>query len=239
MSDVYVLTRNPENEMQYWLDGEWLDFEVSEVTLQVKLFGPFMYPTKRKVLRTKHGPVIENANASYALRYAGMGEIRQMEQYYRFNQADNLDSFMSAMAMNALPSINYIYADRDDNIAFIHNAQYPLRNDNWDWSKDMTGDRSDLIWHGYHPYSAVPKLVNPQSGMVFNANNTPYSATDGADNLKKSDFPQSMGLAENQTNRSLRFIELNDGVSSIGKKKILAMKFDTVYSDKSDHITLH
>lgn len=238
LSDAYVLTRNPENEMQYLLDSEWHDFEVSEVTLMVKLFGPFMYPAKRTVLRTKHGPVIEGASASYALRYAGMGEIRQMEQYYRFNHAKDLDSFMSAMAMNALPSINYIYADRDDNIAFIHNAQYPLRDDNWDWSKDMPGDRSDLIWHGYHPYSAVPKLVNPQSGMVFNANNTPYSATDGADNLKKSDFPQSMGLAENQTNRSLRFIELNDGVSKIGKEEILAMKFDTVYSDKSDHIAL-
>jgi len=236
LSDSYVLERNPDNELQYRLDGKWHDFEVSEVVINVKLIGPFYYPAKRKILRSKHGPVIEAAHGSYALRYAGMGEIRQLEQYYRLNQASNLGEFSKAMAMNALPSINYVYADRDDNIGFIHNAQYPNRNDNWDWSKDLPGDRSDLIWQGYHDFVRVPKLINPQSGMLFNANNTPFSATDGPDNLRQSDFPQSMGLASNQTNRSLRFIELNDGNSPIGKEQILAMKFDAQYSPKSEQI---
>lgn len=60
---------------------------------------------------------------------------------------------MQAMAMNALPSINYIYADKDDNIGFIHNAQYPNRRSKGDWSKDIPGDRSDLIWQGYLPFA--------------------------------------------------------------------------------------
>ncbi|MBT8114322.1 MAG: penicillin acylase family protein, partial [Arenicella sp.] len=117
LSDSYVLTRNPENELQYRLDGKWVDFEVREVEIEVKLFGPFRYPVKRRLLISRHGPVIESKKASYALRYAGMGEIRQLEQYYRLNRAENIGEFMQAMRMNALPSINYIYADRDDNIA--------------------------------------------------------------------------------------------------------------------------
>lgn len=236
LTDIYVLERNPDNELQYRLDGEWVDFEQSEVTINVKLFGPFQYPAKRRVLRSKHGPVIEADHGTYALRYAGMGEIRQLEQYYRLNRATNLTEFMDAMALNALPSINYVYADRDDNIGFIHNAQYPARDNAWDWSKDLPGDRSDLIWQGYRNFDAVPKLINPQSGLVFNANNTPFSATDGGDNLRKEDFPQSMGLAENQTNRALRLIELNDGRSLLGKDALLALKFDTVYSEKSEHV---
>lgn len=233
LSDVYVLTRNPDNPLQYKLDGEWVDFEVTEVTLPVKLFGPFAYPAKRPLLRSKHGPVVEREGATYALRYTGMGEVRQLEQYYRLNQAENLDDFMAAMSMNALPSINYVYGDKDNNIAFIHNAQYPNRPDGWDWSKDMPGDRSDLIWQGYRPFAQVPKLINPQSGLLFNANNTPYTATDGADNLTPAMFPASMGLATNQTNRALRLMDLTDGTSLIGRDRLLEIKFDDDFSPKS------
>ncbi|NND82398.1 MAG: hypothetical protein HKN50_08215 [Gammaproteobacteria bacterium] len=238
LADSYVLTRNPDNELQYWLDGQWEDFFVREIEIEVKLLGPFRYPAKRRVLESRHGPVIEGKNGSFALRYAGIGEIRQLEQYYRLNQANNFAEFMAAMRINALPSINYVYADRDDNIAFIHNAQYPKRAAGWDWSKDLPGDRSDLIWDGYRPFSEVPKLVNPQSGLVFNANNTPYSATDGPDNLRADDFPASMGLATDHTNRAWRIMELTDGESPMGKDQILALKFDTLYSPKSDHYQL-
>ena len=238
LSDVYVLTRNPDNEMQYRLDGEWLEFEQQEVTINVKLWGPFSYPAKRRVLRTKHGPVIESSANTYAVRYAGIDEIRQLEQYYRLNKASSLDEFLAVMSMNALPSINYIYADKDSNIGFIHNAQYPLRDGAYDWSKDLPGDQLGLIWQEYRPFSHVPKLINPQSGLIFNANNTPYMATDGKDNLRASDFPKSMGLATNFTNRSLRLMEMNDGQSKLSKEDILRQKFDDRYSDKSDYLSI-
>ncbi|MBU2606877.1 MAG: penicillin acylase family protein [Alphaproteobacteria bacterium] len=232
--DTYVLTVNPDDANQYKLDGEWVNFAESTVTLHVKLVGPFALKVNRKVLRSAHGPVIESKHGTYAVRFSGMGEIRQLEQYYRLNKANDLDGFMSAMSLNALPSINYIYADKDANVAFIHNAQYPARNDAWDWSGDMPGDRSDLIWQGYRPWSDVPKLINPVSGLVFNSNNTPYSATDGPDNLRPEDFPQSMGLQTNQSNRSLRMIELTDGKTPINEPDLIALKFDTAYAKGSE-----
>ena len=232
--DTYVLTVNPDNPNQYKLDGDWVDFDETTATLHVKLLGPFALKVKRKVLRSVHGPVIEAKHGTYAVRFSGMGEIRQLEQYYRLNKATDIDGFMTAMSLNALPSINYIYADRDANVAFIHNAQYPARNDAWDWSGDMPGDRSDLVWQGYRPWSDVPKLVNPVSGLVFNSNNTPYSATDGPDNLRPEDFPQSMGLQTNQSNRSLRMIELTDGKTPINEPDLLALKFDTAYAKGSE-----
>jgi penicillin amidase/acyl-homoserine-lactone acylase len=236
--DTYVLTVNPDNPHQYKLDGEWVDFEESTALLHVRLLGPFALKVKRKVLRSAHGPVIEARHGTYAIRYAGMGEIRQLEQYYRLNKSTDLDSFMAAMSLNALPSINYIYADKAANVAFIHNAQYPARDNAWDWSGDMPGDRSDLIWQGYRPWSAVPKLVNPVSGLVFNSNNSPFSATDGPDNLKPGAFPQSMGLQTNQSNRSLRMIELTDGKTPINEPDLLALKFDTSYARDSEAAAL-
>ena len=236
LADVYLLQRNPDNPMQYRLDQQWVDFEQSDITIMVRLLGPFALPVKRRVLRSRHGPVIESNDKSYALRYAGMGEIRQLEQYYRLNHTQSVDDFLSIMQMNALPSINYVVADSQDNIAFLHNAQYPQRQAGWDWREHLPGNRSELIWQNYQPFALIPKLINPASGLLFNANNTPFSATDGSDNLTPQQFPKSMGLASNQTNRSQRFIELNNGANPLNRDAILAQKFDVQYSPKSEYM---
>jgi len=233
LADVYVLKINPEKKNQYQLDGKWLQLQESTIIIDVKLFGPFAFRAKRKLRRSVHGPVVTTKHGVYALRYAGINEVRQLQQYYRLNQASDIDEFMQAMAINALPSINYVYADKTGNIGFIHNAQYPDRKPGWNWQKYLPGDRSDLIWQGYRPFADVPKLQNPISGFIFNANNTPASATDGPDNLSLSDYPPEMGLQNNQTNRSLRIMELSDGSSAIGYDQLLRIKFDHAYSKNS------
>lgn len=231
--DVYVLERNPKNKMQYKLDGQWLDFEERVVSIKVKLWGPFAYLAKRTILHSQHGPVIEAKHGTYAVRYAGMGEIRQFEQYYRLNHTSNLDEFMEVMSINALPSINYLYADKEGHIGLIHNAQYPARNEAWDWSGDMPGDLSELIWQGYLPFSQVPKLIDPQSGALYNSNNTVFISTDGEDNLKVGDFRKSMGLQMNQTNRAFRMQELLADYPILGREELEAIKFDLKYSLRS------
>ena len=234
LTDIYRLTVNPDNRDQYQLDGEWRAFEESTAILRVKLFGPFALKVRRPVRRTEHGPVIEAAHGTYAVRYAGMDEVRQLEQYVRLNLAENWDEFSAAMGLNALPSINYVYADKDGNIAFIHNGQYPARSPNWDWQADLPGNRSDLIWRDYIPYADGPKLVNPASGFIYNANNTPYRATDGEDNLSPGDFPDWLGLQTNETNRSLRIQDLTDGTRLMTRDRLLAIKFDDAYSNSSE-----
>ncbi|MEL6857400.1 MAG: acylase [Pseudomonadota bacterium] len=234
LTDVYRLTVNPDNPDQYQLDGTWKAFEEESALLRIKLFGPFALKVRRPVLRSDHGPVIEAAHGTYAVRYAGMGEVRQLEQYVRLNLATNFDEFSQAMTLNALPSINYVYADKDGTIAFIHNGQYPERLPNWDWQADLPGDRSDLIWSDYIAYADGPKLINPSSGLVYNANNTPYQATDGPDNIAPEDHPDWLGLQTNETNRSLRIQELTDGETLIGRERLLALKFDTGYAQGSE-----
>lgn len=234
LTDIYRLTINPDNATQYRLDGDWRDFQEKSALLRIKLFGPFALKVRRPVYRTEHGPVIQAPHGSYAVRYAGMDEIRQLEQYVRLNLSENWDEFSAAMGLNALPSINYVYADKDGNIAFIHNGQYPVRLPGWDWQADLPGDRSDLIWDGYLPYGDGPKLVNPNSGFIFNANNTPYRATDGDDNLRAADFPEWMGLQTNETNRSLRIQELADGTGVMDRGRLLSIKFDTAYAQGSE-----
>ena len=231
--DVYDLTVNPDNENQYLLDGEWQDFERHEVDIKVKLWGPFWWTVSREVLRSAHGPVVRTDGGAYALRYAGMNEIRQVEQYYRLNRAASLAEWQSAMAIQALPSINYIYADEAGNIGYVYNAQMPLRAEGPDWSGHLPGDRSDLIWTQYRPYDEIPKLINPDSGLVFNANNTPFRASDTSANLRPEEFPVSMGIEMEMTNRALRQEELYAGDPMISSEEFRTYKFDLAYSQRS------
>lgn len=233
LADVYTLTVNPDDTTQYLLDGEWVDFEIETAKMAIKLWGPFAFTAKREVLTSQHGPAIRTNTGTYAIRYAGMGAMRQTEQRMRSAKATNWDEFYAAMAIHAVPALNYIYADKDGVVAMIHNGQYPDRAQGWDWTKDMPGDRSDLIWQDYLPYDRVPILRNPVSGLVFDANNQPYSATDGPDNLRPDMFPETMGLQTDQTNRSLRIMELTDGETVMTREALLTLKFDNSYAQGS------
>ena len=102
-----------------------------------------------------------------------------------------------------------------------------------DWSATLPGDRSDLIWHGYLPFDKVPQLWKPASGFVFNSNNTPFQATAPEDDLKPQDFPASMGIQTNMTNRAYRALETFGADPVISAEAFRRYKFDLAYSDKS------
>lgn len=234
LADVYVLEINPDNENQYRFDGEWRDMEVSEATIRVKLFGPFYWDAVRPVKFSVHGPVVETDHGTYAVRYAGMGEYRQLVQYHALNRATNFSEWMDAMRMQALPSINYVYADEDGNIAYIYNAQMPVRMEGWDWQKYLPGDRPELVWDAYHPLGDLPMVINPESGFVINANNTPFEASGEADDPKPENFPAYMGIETHMTNRGLRALELFRPDASVTAEEFEAYKFDKTYSDESE-----
>jgi acyl-homoserine-lactone acylase len=231
--DIYRLTINPANKNQYKLDGQWKDFDKRYVTLRVKLLGPIVLPVKKAVLRSVHGPVLETDHGVFAIRYAGMGEWRQPVQYWRLNHAKTVDEWRAAIATHAIPSLNYVYADAAGNIGFVHNGQYPNRTVAADWAGILPGDRSDLVWNGYRPVGQTPQLWNPKSGLVFNSNNSPFRASEDADNLKPEAFPASMGLQNNMTNRAWRALETFGTDHAITDASFRAHKFDITFSDRS------
>ena len=232
--DIYRLTVNPSNDNQYRLDGKWRDFETADAAIRVKILGPLIWTVHRPVLFSVQGPVFRTDHGVFAVRYAGMGEVRQVLQYYRLNKARNIDEWKSAMRLQALPSINYVYADETGNIGYIYNGQFPVRKDSVDWQSYLPGDRSDLIWHSYLPFDRMPQLWNPKSGFVFNSNNTPFQATAPGDDLKASDYPRRMGIQTNMTNRALRALETFGADRAISADAFRKYKFDIRYSAKSE-----
>lgn len=231
--DTYRLVVDPTRPDRYLLDGRWVPFRMREVPLRMKLFGPFYWTVHRKARWSVHGPVLETASGVYALRFAGIGEIRQALQYWRLNQARDRQEWQAAMALQALPSINYVYADRAGNIGYVYNGQFPERRPGVDWSGILPGDRSDLVWRRYAPYAAVPQLWNPGSGVLFNANHSPFVATVGAEGLRHDSFPEEWGLQRNMTNRAWRLLETFGRDESITAEEFRRYKYDDAYSVRS------
>jgi acyl-homoserine-lactone acylase len=234
VSTVYQLVVNPANPDQYRLDGEWKSFEKGDAAIRVKIFGPLIWTVHRPLLWSVQGPVLKTDHGTFAVRYAGMGEARQVLQYYRLNKAANRDEWLAAMRLQSLPSINYIYADEKGNIGYVYNGQFPNRAEGRDWTQIQPGDRSDLIWHGYLPFERVPQIWNPKSGYVFNSNNTPFHATGVEDELKPADFSATMGIQTDMTNRAYRAQETFGADAAISAEAFRAYKFDLAYSERSD-----
>ncbi len=232
--DVYRLEVDPGDPERYRFNGAWKPFEKQRVGIRVRIWGPFHWTFRREVLKSVHGPVLVTDHGHFALRYAGMGESRQALQYWRLNRAENLQEWKEAMALQALPSINYLYADRDGNIGYVYNGQFPRRAAGVDWSTILPGDRPELVWNGYLDFDAVPQIWNPASGLLFNANNTPFVATGGDDGLNEEDFAPEMGIQQDMTNRAWRLLETYGSDPAITDDEFHRYKYDLTYSPRSE-----
>ncbi len=229
--DVFKLVLDADGK-NYRYDGKWLPLESKRVWLGVK-FGPFTLPVPRTVHRSLHGPVIINKNGAFAVRYATIDGLKNIEQYYRLGKARNWDEWTRAMATGGIASTNFIYADRTGRIAYIYNAMFPQRKPGFDYEKTVPGDTSATMWQGTIPFAQMPQIVNPASGFVFNANNTPFVAAGPGSELDQAAFSPLLGIERRTTNRMVRSVELLSADSSITPAELLAIKFDTTYSRES------
>ncbi len=232
--DVYELTvDNIKNPTKYKFDSEWRDLDTETVNFRVRLFGPFSLPVKRKAYHSVHGPVFVTKHGVFAVSYAGAGNIRTAEQWYRMNKAQNFADWREAMSIGAIPSFNAVYADRDDNIGYFYNAAIPVRDPAYDWSSVLPGDTSKTLWQGQRSFDVVPTVVNPAAGYVVNANHTPFLSTGEGDNPDEAAFPPHFGIDTRTTNRGLRIQALYGGDSEITEEEFLRYKMDHIYAEDS------
>ena len=232
--DVYALDVDHQKKpTRYRFDGAWRDLEIETAKFRVKLFGPFSLPVERKVYRSVYGPAFVTDHGVFAVSYGGMNDIRAAEQWYRMNKARTFDEWLTAMDMQGIPSLNAVYADRAGNIGYFYNVAIPERDERYDWGGVVPGDTSETLWGETRPFSAVPQVVNPESGYVVNANHSPFEASAENDNPRRANFPPHFGVIERQTNRGFRIQALYGGDPSISEGEFLEYKMDIAYADQS------
>jgi acyl-homoserine-lactone acylase len=192
--DVYTLEMNPDDAEQYRFDGAWRRLEKRVAPIEVKLLGPLSWTFHRDALWSVYGPVLRGPRGTFAIRFAGWGEVRAVEEWYRMNRSRSLEEFQAALAVAALPMFNVGYADAKGHIAYVYNARLPVRADGFDWAGAVPGNTSRTLWSDYLPQERLPQVVDPESGFLQNCNSSPFQTTRGAGNPRAADYAPSFGI---------------------------------------------
>ena len=230
--DVYVLDIDPENENRYRLDGEWQTLEQFDIPIKVLLWGWLPWTVNEKGYRSVHGPVMKTDHGTYAVRYAGIDEIRQVEQWLAMSAARSFEEWRAAIALQHIASFNFVYANAEGTIHFIHNAMMPRRAPGWRWDQYLPGDRSDLIWNDYLSMEELPSVTNPPSGYVHSANQSPFQVSSPGSNPPIAEYPKESGWPTRMTNRAVRGLELLEADTAISLGDFSAIKHDNAYSPR-------
>lgn len=231
--DVFVLDIDPDDPNRYRLDGEWHDLEVRQAPIEVNLWGPFSWTFEREVLWSAYGPVVRQGHGTYAIRFAGFGEVGQVEQWYRMNKATTFADWQDAARLIAVPMFNTVYADQEGEIYYLYNGRLPLRAPGYDWTQYLPGDTHATRWTDTLPFDGLPQVLNPSSGFLQNANSTPFQTTLPPDNPDPAAYPTSFGIETHMTNRALRAMALFGSDDAITWEEFLAYKYDMAYASTS------
>lgn len=176
---------------KYLLDGVMRPFKTERQRIKIKQDDGSFKEEELNILRSRHGVIIKKeAKSAIALRVTGLEHPHLVEQFLNMAKATNLDEFETSISQLQLPMFNILYADKAGQIAYIFNGLVPIRKKGtWqEWSKLISGDRSNTLWTRYHPYEDLPRLVDPETGWLQNTNDPPWSST-FPEQLDPQDYP--------------------------------------------------
>ena len=192
--DLYIEKVNPENPNQYEFNGEWLDFETYEETINI-VGGE---PVTITVRKTRHGPVISDAynptkdvkpddeefipfkdrvggvelpeQYVIALAWTALTPSTPFEAIWGFDKAQNWEDFREAARDFHVPAQNLLYADVEGNIGYQMPGDIPIRK-NGDGTLPVPGWTDEYDWTGFIPFEEQPYAFNPEEGYIVTANN--------------------------------------------------------------------
>lgn len=167
VQDLYLEQINPDNPRQYRTPTGWADFGEREEIIRVK----GQADEKLVVRSTRHGPVLSDANATYAevmdtrryalaLRWSALDSDNQTVQAgMDANEAQTVDELLAAYALYHSPMQNLVAADTRGRTAYQAIGRVPLR----DAGNDIRGIapapgwEAKYDWHGWLPAAGNPQ----------------------------------------------------------------------------------
>ncbi len=227
-TDIFQLQMVKNSRLKYIVDDEILKLEKFRGKAFIKVLG-IPIKVSRKYYKSIYGPTLKNKNGFYSVRTASLFKIRALEQWWKMNKSKTFEEFYDILKMNEIPGFNFGYADKNDNIFYISNGIIPVRSDKYNWKGVIPGNTRETLWIDYHRTEDLPQVLNPESGFLYNANNTPFKSTAKNENPNSEDFPNDMGYSTYDNNRSTRILELIESYDRIDFSDFKSIKFDFKY----------
>ena len=165
-TDLVELEIDPADPLRYRTPNGWRRMDVFEE--EVPVAGA---PSETvEVRETIWGPVTERWGRPLAIRWIAHDPEGHRTAYLRFWEASNIDDAFRAGWGSGMPPQNLVAADREGSIGWSIAGPIPRRRgfdgripESW-----ADGARS---WDGYLGPGEIPAIRNPDSGLIWTANN--------------------------------------------------------------------
>ena len=176
------------------LTGKRTDFIVSKKVIKIKQDDGSLVEQEIPLMSTVHGPVVNKKEGKVlALRMVGLDKPNATLQWWKMINSSTFDEFEASLKMAQIPFWNVMYADKIGNIFYLFNGLVPKRSSgDWNyWDRIIPGGKSADVWTETHAYADLPKLKNPATGWLQNANDPPWTSTIPSA-LNPNDYPSYM-----------------------------------------------
>ncbi len=175
-TDFFRIRVNPDDRSQY-IATETKDFtyiremiqtkEGDQEALEIRVtdFGPIIndiYPNKAMM----DGDLI-------AIRWVGQDVSHEGESLHKINWSASFQEFQDALPSFGVVGLNMMVGDRTGNIGMFTIGNMPIRRDPLRLRNSWNAADH---WQGFIPYAQLPKIINPPSGFISNANNPPMDS---------------------------------------------------------------
>lgn len=214
----------------YRFDGKVLPFKSATKSYKVKEADGSVKTISFVQKSTVQGPVftLPDGKTDIALKVAGLDRPGVLEQYLDMGKARNWAGFQKALRKMQVVMFNIIYADRAGHILYLDNGLLP-KHANGDlkyWSAPVPGDTSATLWKDVHSYDDMPKVFDPSSGFVQNANDPPWLAT-WPRVLDPKSFPAYVAPVGPMSQRAQMSVKLMTKTDKISFDDFVARKLTT------------
>lgn len=178
----------------YLFDGKVQEFSSETFNLKIKQEDGSFAEQELVVKSSVHGAIIEEKDSeAKALRVVGLDQPEALSQWWDMAKAKKLSEFETAIKRLQVPLFTIIYADREGHIMHLFNGQVPIRSegDFQYWQGVIPGNTSTNLWTKFHPYEDLPRVIDPESGWLQNANDPPWTTTFPA-SIDPDNYPKYM-----------------------------------------------
>jgi penicillin amidase len=142
----------------------------------------------RWVRTTKRGPLLSDAlsgpmpsHLHYSLAWTGLEAVRETEALLLLNRAENWSQFREALQFARVPSLGFIYADRQKQIGAVIAGRCPLRPNHRRPFHPLPAADGKYDWVGDIPFEQLPKSFNPESGILILSGQRPDAISESLD----------------------------------------------------------
>jgi len=176
-ADLYREKSNPNNRQQVWYKDHWEDLKERREIIRVKDSSDVVLNVKK----SRHGYLINEvlddtreSKEPIALWWVyHQFPSQHIKVFYDLAHAKNVADAGRAVAPLTSPGLNFMWGDREGNIAWWAAGKIPVRPAHVDPQIILDGSTGADDPTGWLNFSQNPQIINPERGALYTANNQP------------------------------------------------------------------